>query len=57
MIAFMHPISAGEASWTPSEPGHASRPASAPSREGAPGQEDEPLAEWEDPWIDLGGEG
>jgi hypothetical protein len=54
MGTFEHPASAGETSWTPSEP---SWPASESSREEAPRQMDMPLAEWEYLWIDLGGEG
>jgi hypothetical protein len=57
MGEFKHPTSAGEPSWPPSEPSQAGQPASPSSRGEASGQPNELLGEWEDLWIDLGGEG
>jgi hypothetical protein len=57
MRAFKHPTSAGDTPWTPSEPSHAGQPASPSSRGEAPGHANELAGEWEDLWIDLGGEG
>jgi hypothetical protein len=57
MRIFNHPMSGDETSRARSEPGHASRPAPQDPRGEAPGQADEPPAEWENLWIDLGGEG
>ena len=57
MGAFHHPNSASEASNTPSEPRHTAQPASPSSRDDFPGPAEELLGEWEDQWIDLGGEG
>jgi hypothetical protein len=57
MEAFHLPNSAGEASNTPCEPRHATQPASPASRDDSPGPAEQPVADWEDQWIDLGGEG
>jgi hypothetical protein len=57
MRAFQNPTSAGATSGTPSESRHAGQPASPSSCDDAPGPAEELLAEWGDPWIDLGGEG
>jgi hypothetical protein len=57
MGAFHDPKSASEASNTPSEPRHTAQPASPSSRDDFPGLAEDLLGEWEDQWIDLGGEG
>jgi hypothetical protein len=57
MGPFQHPNSAGAASDMLSEPTHGGQPASPFCRDDDPGPAEEPLAEREDPWIDLGGEG
>jgi hypothetical protein len=57
MGAIQHPTSAGTTSGTPSEPRHAGQPASPSPCDDAPGPTEDLLTEWEDPWIDLGGEG
>jgi hypothetical protein len=57
MEAFQQPTSAGATSGTPSESKHAGQPPSPSSCDGALGPAEELLTEWEDPWIDFGGEG
>jgi hypothetical protein len=57
MGSFRHPNSAEETCRTPFEASHDGQPALQPTREEAPDQSGAPIAEWEDLWIDLGGEG
>jgi hypothetical protein len=57
METFQHPPFAGEAAGTPSEPRHAGQPSLPYVRAEPPRRVEEPFAEWEDLWIDLGGGG
>ncbi len=57
MRNFKHPTFAAETCRAPAGPSYDSGPTSQGLPREAPQQADEPLAEWEDPWNDLGGEG